>query len=346
MHRAILSYGHPNVLASRIGRLNPVDSRGWCMQEHQLAPRIVHFNNSEMLWECLQDAYCECAGIDPGRRDMICPWQWDWTALPKLRKQSWSTILASSVFYELWTAWWICVEQFSLRGLTQEKDRLPAIAGIATQLPEIVIKSNVAGLLERSIPVDLLWSTIEHKSYRTTFGNAPTWSWGSVIGVIERPTLYPNPVSRVLSIEKEPWTTKQGRVVHTEKLKLEAICFRVASMKTTIGVNGENFLYLWGFEDDMKDPLNTIIGCSGANLDDVPKDAGEWGNQSMNEKLRTLYSDIRCICIGQMDNGVIGALLVASSNHCTGAFERVGVCEVGQRSFKDSVYGPQEITLV
>ena len=38
--------------------------RAWCLQEQLLVTRIVHFTESEMLWECLHDAHCECGGVD------------------------------------------------------------------------------------------------------------------------------------------------------------------------------------------------------------------------------------------------------------------------------------------
>ena len=30
----------------------PLSTRGWAFQEHQLSPRIVHFTNTRILWEC------------------------------------------------------------------------------------------------------------------------------------------------------------------------------------------------------------------------------------------------------------------------------------------------------
>jgi len=55
MHHFVLTYGDHDLTAYRMTREHPTFSRAWCMQEQQLATRIVHFTKSEMVWECLQD---------------------------------------------------------------------------------------------------------------------------------------------------------------------------------------------------------------------------------------------------------------------------------------------------
>jgi hypothetical protein len=38
----------------------PLLSRAWVFQERLLSPRVLHFCNSELIWECRQGANCEC----------------------------------------------------------------------------------------------------------------------------------------------------------------------------------------------------------------------------------------------------------------------------------------------
>lgn len=42
----------------------PLLSRGWVLQERLLSRRILHFCNSEMVWECREESTCECGGLN------------------------------------------------------------------------------------------------------------------------------------------------------------------------------------------------------------------------------------------------------------------------------------------
>lgn len=37
-----------------LGTIDPLQTRGWCFQEHLLTPRIIKFTGGELLWECEQ----------------------------------------------------------------------------------------------------------------------------------------------------------------------------------------------------------------------------------------------------------------------------------------------------
>lgn len=50
----------------------PLSSRAWAFQERLLSPRVVHFGEDEMYWECMVSTSCECAVFNkepprPGR---------------------------------------------------------------------------------------------------------------------------------------------------------------------------------------------------------------------------------------------------------------------------------------
>ncbi|OTA90533.1 hypothetical protein M434DRAFT_390302, partial [Hypoxylon sp. CO27-5] len=44
-------------------RNNPLLSRGWVFQERVLAPRILHFCNQELVWECGEQTCFECGTL-------------------------------------------------------------------------------------------------------------------------------------------------------------------------------------------------------------------------------------------------------------------------------------------
>ncbi|KAK8087506.1 hypothetical protein PG994_002480 [Apiospora phragmitis] len=44
----------------------PLLSRGWVLQERLLAPRVLHFCGTELVWECRQWTICECGALESG----------------------------------------------------------------------------------------------------------------------------------------------------------------------------------------------------------------------------------------------------------------------------------------
>ncbi|USP73399.1 HET-domain-containing protein [Curvularia clavata] len=83
--------------------------------------------------------------------------------------------------------WRHILSDYSGMDLTEESDRLPAIAGIASQVGEAMNSKYLAGLWEKASPGDLLWRTdytIEPRQQRPQY-KAPSWSWASVDGKIK-----------------------------------------------------------------------------------------------------------------------------------------------------------------
>jgi hypothetical protein len=52
-----------NLIPSQLLQHFPLLSRGWAFQERILAPRVLHFCESELVWECRQISTCECGGL-------------------------------------------------------------------------------------------------------------------------------------------------------------------------------------------------------------------------------------------------------------------------------------------
>jgi hypothetical protein len=50
---------------SELLRAYPLLTRGWVYQERLLAPRVLHFTEKELVWECLQESSCECSSFSP-----------------------------------------------------------------------------------------------------------------------------------------------------------------------------------------------------------------------------------------------------------------------------------------
>ncbi|OTA59596.1 HET-domain-containing protein [Hypoxylon sp. EC38] len=61
IRRQLSHWSAPPTNLSR--RNNPLLSRGWVFQERVLAPRILHFCNQELVWECGEQTCCECGSL-------------------------------------------------------------------------------------------------------------------------------------------------------------------------------------------------------------------------------------------------------------------------------------------
>ncbi|KAL1389282.1 heterokaryon incompatibility protein-domain-containing protein [Phyllosticta capitalensis] len=144
----------------------PLFKRAWVYQERQLSPRILHFGNQELAWECREEQACEC--------DL---WRTEPSGSLRFQKSYWPTVDGSKTPDEPHAhIWHDVVTEYSRLSLTRASDRLPAMAGIAKLTQTIRCNDEyLAGLWKNSLIEDLLWSTWGRRSRNTSL--APSWSW-------------------------------------------------------------------------------------------------------------------------------------------------------------------------
>src|SRR5450756_3198943 len=97
-------------------------TRGWVLQERMLSPRILHFSQYEMAWECDTCCRCECT---------ICPRKS--TARP-FRSMFRDSQLSRDEKLRYWSE--LC-QTYSTLNLTREPDKLPAFGGLASKAAEV-----------------------------------------------------------------------------------------------------------------------------------------------------------------------------------------------------------------
>jgi hypothetical protein len=137
----------------------PLFSRAWAFQERVLSPRMLHFAAHELSWECKELVVCECAMLQEA-----------FSAESHHAKQN------------SMTAWHDLVSQYSSKLLTYEKDKLPAISGLATAMQRVNGDKYLAGLWRTTFREDMLWSCFEPSPTRPCQYRAPSWSWASIDG--------------------------------------------------------------------------------------------------------------------------------------------------------------------
>lgn len=189
--------------------LSMVNTRGWVYQERLLAPRILHFCDGQIAWECSERNCTECypegipysqlksgeiveqsllKSFEPEREGrMLREARLDGTEdpdrdLPRLHT------------YELWRR---IVEVYSQKKLTQRGDKLMALSGIAKHFFDTRLKMDpdlpkarhpyFAGLWSEYLESQLLWRVepVFEDGYARNHSEryeqrAPSFSWASL----------------------------------------------------------------------------------------------------------------------------------------------------------------------
>ncbi|KAF3771022.1 HET-domain-containing protein, partial [Cryphonectria parasitica EP155] len=189
----------PTILWAASVERAPLNRRGWVQQERVLAPRTVHFGQTQVFWECRQLQACE-AGPDSAlagfQEAMVKNWETKGPDAIGERARE-RTKLSSSPLppisaTDVYLAWRGIIGSYSRCALSIDKDKLVAASGLAKAFSRHLGQEYVAGLWRGPYLVkELLWTRAKwnvgsrttarrHKEYQ-----APTWSWASIDGPVE-----------------------------------------------------------------------------------------------------------------------------------------------------------------
>ncbi|KAF2806681.1 HET-domain-containing protein [Mytilinidion resinicola] len=186
----------------------PLNQRGWVLQERILSRRVLHFGHEQLFWECREFVACETyhrglpfslrgntlidiKTLDLGDEPQDDRWPAKYVsksvnARGTLLGHVWSTVtelfrpitlqevtlnstMKSASVYRDWDA---VVELYSLGALSFPHDKLVALSGIASAMS--MVEKNapgdgyLAGLWQSSLPSHLLWTTEKTEKRRQT----------------------------------------------------------------------------------------------------------------------------------------------------------------------------------
>jgi len=150
----------------------PLLARGWVYQERILSPRVLHLTRDELVWECMQNSDCECGARTPH-------------VTPLKRIMSTPLVAGDLTADGINDAWHDIVTGYTSKHLTYEKDRLPALSGLARRFGQM--KPGVAylgGLWRDSLGLDLLWFIAGRVKSEVIDIRLPSWSWASLTGKV------------------------------------------------------------------------------------------------------------------------------------------------------------------
>lgn len=148
-----------------LGRRGPSGhwlSRAWTLQEWLLSPRVLHIH-AMTVWDCFEGLGNELE-------------------MRSIRKSPFKRAISNI------NHWQIIVHDFTSRRITKEKDRLPALAGLAERFQAQTGYVYLAGLWLERLPQSLVWARYgSHTMSKPLTYRAPTWSWAALEGAVIGP---------------------------------------------------------------------------------------------------------------------------------------------------------------
>ena len=304
----------------------PLQSRGWVFQERFLSPRILHFAERQIGWECGEVSALEMfpRRVPPGlveasrRSDVI------------------DNLLSAQVpttknLIDFLRTWDDTVQRYTQTNLTFNKDKLIAFSGVAKAIESVRNDAFFAGLWKSTFIYQLAWTRTRYDATQNPLelssGRAPSWSWLSVDGEILLP-LARRPRRHFASVVEFPDMTSTGSSAVTASgsvliqgtlLPIEAIewdedllsDFRVSglTLKDVCSADGTHL--------DLEGTKEQILQLEKSGIALVPLFA----------------TDLHLQCIAVTSFTVSGS---------TSGFRRIGACQIEYRKLNVPNQGRQE----
>lgn len=347
----------------------PVSRRGWCLQERELSPRVLHFTRDRMLWECR-----ECMA-EEDKREMASKAQAaekraaHLSSLRVMDDQGLHTV--SSTQNRLLThipKWDVLAEAYSRRRLSVQVDKLLAISGLAASLSRLRPEDEyLAGVWRGSLLKGLCWIPVRSESPpmvgagdwppAATDPGIPSWSWASHDGEVKfcGNDWFSRSWTTVMGDDgKEKWVKKD--------LDIEVVdaSVQLASPGDVFGrvEGGELVLSGWQLlvdisEGDLKEVDEEIPSELGCKEYSLPELSATVYFDNDPEVLPTTMSSFRLLQLGtgkNMRGGSVATengLVLAPCRTKRGSYRRVGLFDIeGDKMVWHGMRGKGRVSIV
>ncbi|KAK3326158.1 heterokaryon incompatibility protein-domain-containing protein [Apodospora peruviana] len=257
----------------------PIDERGWTLQERMLSSRIVEFGSRQTRWTCqegisktnladgLADGWRKEAEKNRSRFDAL-----SWNVLDRDPQSSWA----------------VAVEQFTRRKLTQSTDRSLAISGVAERFSQkLTSYEYVAGLWTSLLHSGLIWCVVPRERLpRPTAYQGPSWSWLAV----NSPVHFQHPEENELAPDH---SSAEVVSVTTELVNVNAPFGAIQPGSGVLRVKGRLIMASYRRASSLHDPGTDV---SRLTTDHVLKLPGSGGSGSRPRSYRASVADLYLDC--------------------------------------------------
>jgi hypothetical protein len=174
----------------------PLDTRGWTLQERLLSPRTLGFGTLQLRWICQNcrashvDGWTQRSGNCSSRRDYLeedlHPLQRWYDAMGEVPKDA-----LGDEFMKAMRSWYFLVRGYTHRNLTEPTDRILAISRMAQIYSKAFGDEYCTGFWKSTLPSSSLWQTEGQliKPCPKKF-QGPSWSWTAINSPVEFPSTF------------------------------------------------------------------------------------------------------------------------------------------------------------
>ncbi|KAK3984732.1 heterokaryon incompatibility protein-domain-containing protein [Cladorrhinum sp. PSN332] len=229
--------------SDRIGQI-PLWSRGWCLQEEVLAPRVLSFYRDEFFFQCGSGYFrCECNFHPDGDFE-----DEGWLTTP-IKLRFYNTLL-TFVPTKANRHWQGVVESYSRRKLTLPSDKLPALSGMAQAIQKDYKLEYLAGhwkddhLFESLCWIPSILQPEDHGGFTSTY-IAPSWSWMSFQGSIKTTTMIFEEDTVATGTRLISYKIKPASKDPTGAILAGHLFVRGAFLDATVRYAGNNGMFIW-----------------------------------------------------------------------------------------------------
>ncbi|KAJ5625778.1 HET domain protein [Penicillium lagena] len=241
---------------------SPLAMFGWNVVERMLAPRIVHFTNRQLVWECASGCQFEAAKSIGNQGSGPKINGYDKTIFQRYVEDALQQSLAeinqgsddgkdkSVARLQTWTD---SVNALSWGKFEPPSDKLLVVGKIALAMSDNTMGDYLAGIWSKHIISGLAWGRMFSLLTPTPEYVAPTWSWASVNGPVAIDNVQDDITSDFMWLQKyqpklvshhiilaDP-SNPYGNVLQGSQIALEAACIGFKNLTDSFKVQEQGF---------------------------------------------------------------------------------------------------------
>jgi hypothetical protein len=153
------------------------NQRAWTLQERLLSRRLLYFTGTAAWFEC-RTGFRSDDWLSDRFDSLKARWLPEARGEPEYRqndpRQQFNRL-------QIYSEWYRIVFEYSQRGFTYPKDKLPALSGVAQKLADYLGDQYLAGLWRDDLYRGMMWAPIWGGEIRRAETYRPlSWSWSSI----------------------------------------------------------------------------------------------------------------------------------------------------------------------